>query len=461
MALNSGFAPTLKGKEGIGFSIANRPDRGKGLIYSIQWGFNVGNKYAARGEYVGLTTQSARERFYTHMKAAGKLAYNYTDIDGQRRSSISISDAKTDGDQKSPRLFYTAMRTAMGPSKKNIGPMQAYRFITVIAHVNLFDLAATERAAISARRTFETSFTGKSYTDIINDYGIKSGGPQKLGFNSSPGFGEGSKIKTRRDLKRTDLVAAASYFIDEGRGSGRAPYGLGSLRPEIGIKGADLVGDILNIFRYFGGALPNKPDPIDEAGPNTKNLLIKGVGRTQIEEELKKLGIRYSNLGQVEVSEKEKAVNILINHSAAGNRSPLNVSRDNLKQLVDFLDSPKFKENPNAKLIISLLGTSKKNITKAGRIIKNLIKENKIPLFHDQAVYAIESGIRKMKGNENFKMPSEAFELANKIGIEKFVRDMLDHPFLKAINEDQLKRQQKTSMKKYGLDFKDYETSLE
>jgi len=461
MSLNSGIAPSLRGKPGsANFSISNRPDRGRGIVYSIQWGFNIGNRYATTGEYVGLTSQSAKERFFTHMQAAGKYGYNYADVDGKRRSVISKSSSKTDGDKDPPRLFYTAMRTAMGPSKKNLDPMKAYRFVTTIAHVNLFDLAVTERAAIKARKTFDTRFSGKSYTDIINDFGIKSGGGQKLGFNSSPGFGEGSKIKTRRDLKRVDLVAAAAEFIKDGRGSGATPYNLGSLRTEIGIKGADLVEDILNTLKFFSGRLKGaKPEDIDKLGPNTEKL-VRNAGRTQIEEELNKLGIKYSKLGKVDIGEKARALNIMINHSGSQSKSGLSVNRQVMKGIVNFFDSPAFSQSTNAQVLVTVLGTNKRSITKAKPALQKLITEDLKYVFIDNALYAIQTNIRKIKGNENFTLDKSAFEKAKKVGIENFVRNMLDEPFFKSVDPEELKKQRTKSMKKYGLDFKDYETSL-
>jgi hypothetical protein len=342
----------------------------------------------------------------------------------------------------------------MGPSKKLLSPLKAYRYVTVIAHVNLFDLAATERAAINARKTYQKDFSGRSYTDIINDYNMKGGGG-KVGFNSTEGRGEGSKIKTRRDLTRRDLVAAASYFISEGRGSGYAPYNLRSLRYDVGIKGADLVEDIYNTFIYFKGKGSVKPDPIDQAGPGTINLL--NAGKPEIQKNLKMLGINYTKLGKVDIGEKERGINILINVSGESGNA-FGVSKSNIKGIVNFLDKD---QDPKAKTIISLVG-SKSKTKEASSVIKEIIKENSQNLFIGKALRVIEASFRKIKGNENFRFPKEVYANAGagKIALEQFVNDLVNNPLLEKLNEADKKKVRTISKKQFGLDYLEDEKNM-
>lgn len=475
MARSSGIAPTLRGRPGAsGFSISNRPDRGKGIIYSIQWGFNVGNNYATTGEYVGLSTNSAKERFITHMEAAKAYSYGYAkNADGRVRSFIGRGGKKTDGDRIPPKLFYTAAKTAMGPTNKSIDPTKAYRFVTVLAHVNLFDLGATERAAIKMRKTFDTRFVGKAYDDIISQFAINSGASQKLGFNSTEGNAEGSKIKSRQDLTQRDLVAAAAYFIDEGRGSNKSvPYGLPSLRSQAEIKGIDLVDDIRNTFKYFLGLLKSKPEQIDKAGA-IDNLIGVGkskkdgsktnaIGAKTVQSELNKLGFNYKS-GQLKISDKERAINIMINLSGTRKNQPLGLSKANIKDIVALFDSEEFTTNPKSNLVIELLTSgNKKDIAKAKTIIKGILKNEIKDIYIKKAIYAIQATMRKITGDKDFEIPDSVFEKAKKDGLENFIRNLNNNETLKRLTgSDILEKEQKRNMKKYGLDTQDYISSIE
>jgi hypothetical protein len=244
---NSESLPQLKtSTRRVLTDLNSRPDFGKGIIYRVEWGFRLdkSSSYGGRGQYVGLTVQTLNERIRQHIKSASSLAYD----DGV----VSGSD-KTKGDHKSPRMFYLALRVAMGKKNNlNIEFNKDYRVIKAIKHVNLFDLAYEEIKEIGGK-IVGTSYS--RYSDYVRS-GIVRGSSENnpAPFNETEG-GEGNKINKGYPSKK-EQVMAALLFIKEGRGSTepmRSIVGIGKKKKD---KDGNMVRntvaeDVRAVLEYF------------------------------------------------------------------------------------------------------------------------------------------------------------------------------------------------------------------
>jgi len=315
-------APALSSVKRSILPITARPQFGKGLIYSIQWGFRLdkSTNYAARGEYVGLTANSAQERFMSHMAKVKSLSYS--------RKGIIKGAGKTDGANRMPRLFYVAFRTSIG-RKSYISPNKAYRFISVLEEVNLFDLANSEIQNISKLQTYDQSITSKSYSrysDIIEE--VKGRVGTTIGFNSSRG-GEGNKL-VKGSATPDEVVMAAFYFITEGRGTEPG------MRAEVGILGINLADDINAVFKYFKNK--NSYEKLNARKPTHNKNKNAPSEKTSLEKHLDKLGLSYVRTGdgkvKGEISKKTQVINAFLRVSTG---AELNLSSFSIDKFISYL----------------------------------------------------------------------------------------------------------------------------
>jgi hypothetical protein len=224
----------------------SKPDFGKGIIYKVEWGFRLdkSSSYGGRGQYIGLTVNSVNDRLRQHIKSASSLGY-----DGE----VVTGSQKTDDSNKSPRMFYLALRVAMGlTNDTNIEFNKDYRTIKAIKHVNLFDLAYEEINQINGNVS-ETSYS--RYSDYVRSGIVRgSSANSPAPFNETPG-GEGNKINTGRASAK-ELVMAALLFMKEGRGSTepmRSTVGIGKQKKDKdgNIIRNTIAEDVRAVFTYF------------------------------------------------------------------------------------------------------------------------------------------------------------------------------------------------------------------
>lgn len=418
MAQNTTFLPTLRGKRTSRYPIKDSPERGKGIVYSIEWGFRVdkANSYTATGEYIGLTSSSAAGRFLTHLQAAKRLRYGYGIIDGRRASVISGTVQK-DGDISMPKLFYIPLRTSMGPSGKNVYPNQTYKYMSVIDHVNLFDLAYTEIKNISKAGTFSPSSGAyNGYADLVR----KAAKVGRVGFNSSPG-GEGNKINTGglgyNEITHRELIMAAFYFILEGRGAG-------PLRQSIGIKGASLATDITRVFKYFR----DDATGYERMGPKTqkkvKYLMNQdGEPSKHLEKMISQLGIEYfKTTSGGKISKKEKLINTVIRY---GLGSEVSISKWDLQKFIAKTDTMNGLKSEKAG--IDLLVFNVEDPRQRKTIIKK-IKSQKFmfkALGRRRALGFLTKSIRETTGDPEFEIDKKIWHQADS-DLDKAIKDFLD-----------------------------------
>lgn len=402
MALNFNSLPTLSKVKPSIMDRRARPDRGKGIIYSIQWGFRIdkGNTYQRMGEYIGLTHLSAQERFFSHYQAAKSLSYTYGPGINRKKTSIIGGDRKLDDDSKTPKLFYIAFRTALG-NKASIGINDAYRFISVLEHVNLFDLAHAEHMQITQKAKTLSPYLGfRSYEEII-DYVSKGSG--KLGFNTSTG-GEGNKINTGKNITYREVVMAAFYFITEGRGSG-------VLRSVVGIKGENMAEDISAVFKYFKTKAQGKYEKMNAAAPS-HNKGKNPEKETPLEKYIRELGISYTKHGKGIVSQKEKAVNMFLKFSTG---KKLNLSSFDIKAFVSAVDRGSGISDSNRGFDLSVLvGADKRSVNKITEAIKKQEFFTKhLPIV--KGFLMLRSHIRKQLKLANLSPKDKPWDFTNEV----------------------------------------------
>jgi hypothetical protein len=432
MAQNNTFLPTLRGKQSV-YPIKQAPERGKGIIYSIEWGFRIdkSNNYSVTGEYVGLTSNSASERFFTHMQSAKRLSYGYGVIDGKKASIIGGSTKEADDETSQPKLFYIPFRTAMGPNAKNINPNQTYKYLSVIDHVNLFDLAYTEYINITQRRkTYNPSDGGYAgYADLVRRAANSGGG--KIGFNSSTG-GEGNKINKGgmgyAALTDREMIMAAFYFITEGRGSG-------SLRGKVGITGSLLADDIARVFLYF----KDKAEGYEKMGNQAKTIVgnlvkVNGEPKKILIKRIDALGIQYfKTTGGGKISKKERLINTVIKYGT-GAGSEVSISRWDIQNFVNAADE--ITDYVDQKRGINLLVFDVDDPRSQRKIIKSIkdqtfmIKNLGIRI----GLGLLVKKIRKELNQPGFKLPPEIFKAVDS-NLDKAMKQLKEIPELKGIVE--------------------------
>lgn len=420
MPQNTTFLPVLKGKRSSRYPIKDSPERGKGIVYSVEWGFRVdkANSYTATGEYIGLTSSSAAERFLTHLQAAKRLKYGYGVIDGRRESVISGS-VKKDDDISTPKLFYIPFRTAMGPSGKDIYPNQTYKYLSVIDHVNLFDLAHTEIKNIDKSGTFSPSAGGyDGYADLVR----KAAKVGRVGFNSSPG-GEGNKINTGgqgySEITHRELVMAAFYFIIEGRGAG-------PLRQTVGIKGASLATDVARVFKYF----KDEATGYEKMGPKTRKkvsyLMKKDAEPSKnLERIISELGIEYfKTTSGGKISKKEKLINTVIRYGL-GSGAQVSISRWDIQNFIAAAD--KITGLSDEKKGIDLMVFNVEDQRQRKKIIKTIKSQQFMlkALGTARALGLLTKKIRIATNNPNFKLSAEVWNNAYS-NLDKAMKDFLE-----------------------------------
>ena len=200
------------------FGINETPPFGKGFIYAIDWGFTINrsSNYGAKGTYIGLTTRRVIERYKEHIKRARSLSYKSSSVYSTTYDTKKLPVSGVNTPSGEGRLMYIAMATSMGNTRSTLDENEAYRSLKVIAVVNLFDLAFTERKIISESGSIsDKSFN--NYSDVVHE--IMNSNNKEVLFNASEG-GEGSKFTQARmgGITKREIVIAAFYFLTEGRG---------------------------------------------------------------------------------------------------------------------------------------------------------------------------------------------------------------------------------------------------
>jgi hypothetical protein len=451
VAQNNTFLPVLKGKHQTVYPIKQAPERGKGIIYSIEWGFRVdkGNNYSVTGEYVGLTSNSAAERFFSHMQSAKRLKYGYGVIDGKKASIIGGSTTKADDSASQPKLFYIPFRTAMGPTAKDIHPNETYKYLSVIDHVNLFDLAYTEHINITQRRkTYNSSDGGYSgYADLVRRAANTGGG--KIGFNSSTG-GEGNKINKGgmgyAALTNREIIMAAFYFITEGRGSGG-----GSLRNKVGITGSLLADDISRVLLYFRDKAIGYEKMGTQASKIANNLVkINGEPKKNLIRIIDELGIQYfKTTGGGKVSKKEKLINTVIKYGT-GAGSEVSISRWDIQNFINAADKIKGLVNQNKGINLLVFDVDDKRSEK--KIIR-LIKDQKFMIKNlgvSIGLGLLQERIRKELKQPDFIIPAYLWKTVYS-NLDDAMKQLKEKPELKAIVEkhEKLMSEKAKNNKKY------------
>jgi hypothetical protein len=385
------FNPQMSPNRKKVLDVDARPQFGKGIIYSIEWGFRLtkGSVYQARGEYIGLTHASAKQRYFTHMDKASQLGFLY---DNEKQSS-AVTGSTSKGDSK---LMYVSMRTSMG-FKGKVKLNTDYRQVSVISEVNLFDLAHEEQKYISKYGTYDPGIGQlNSYRDVITLAKTK----KKLGFNYSEG-GESSKINTGRFITEREVVAAAYYFIKEGRGSEIG------MRMEIGIKGENLADDIDRVFKYFKSRSGYEKMNASRPHHNRKQAAKEGKTTTRLENTLNELGLSYTKTGKVKVDgDKLKIVDMFLNVSGT---PILNFSN---QEVGTFIGTFLLHADKDGKTTKFTLNVNNLPDNKSRNTIINYFKSN--PIFLQEittglALYKLESQI-----NKKLK-PKKTFQLSNSI----------------------------------------------
>jgi hypothetical protein len=435
VAQNNTFLPVLKGKHQTVYPIKQAPERGKGIIYSIEWGFRVdkGNNYSVTGEYVGLTSNSAAERFFTHMQSAKRLKYGYGVIDGEKASIIGGSTKEGSDETSQPKLFYIPFRTAMGPNAKNINPNQTYKYLSVIDHVNLFDLAYTEHINITQRRkTYNPSDGGYAgYADLVRRVVNTGGG--KIGFNSTPG-GEGNKINKGglgyAKLTDREMIMAAFYFITEGRGSGG-----GSLRGKIGITGSLLADDIASVFLYFRDNATGYEKMGTQASKIANSLVkTKGEPKKILIKRIDELGIQYfKTTGGGKISKRENLINTVIKYGT-GAGSEVSISRWDIQNFINAADNMVGFADQNRGINLLVFNVDDKRSEK--KIIR-LIKDQKFMIKNlgvSIGLGLLQKRIRKELKQPDYEIPSHLWKTVYS-NLDKAMKELKEKPELKAIVE--------------------------
>ena len=385
------FIPQMSPNRNKVLDVDARPPFGKGIIYSIEWGFRLtkGSQYQVRGEYIGLTHASAKQRYFTHMDKASQLGFLY---DNSIQSS-AVTGSTSKGDSK---LMYVSMRTSMG-FKGKVQLNRDYRQVNVISEVNLFDLAHEEQKYISKHGTYDPGIGQlSSYRDVIDLAKTKN----KLGFNYSEG-GEGSKINTGRYITRREVVAAAYYFITEGRGSDIG------MRMEIGIKGENLADDIDRVFKYFKSRSGYEKMNASRPGHNRKKTAKEGKTTTPLENVLNELGLSYTRTGKVKVDgDKLRILNMILKFSGT---PVLNFSNQEMGRFAETFLLHADKDGKTAKFTLNVDNIPN---TQSRNKILSFFKSN--PIFIQEvttvfALYKLESQI-----NKKLK-PKQKFQLSNSI----------------------------------------------
>lgn len=441
-------------------SISEHPASGMGVIYGISWGFRIGSTYSPVGIYVGLTTGSAEDRFRGHLKKAKKLRYSVGTINGKRRSIIegaAPTDKQKDDDEHETRLFHTALRTAMGRSAKNISPSKEYRYLTVLAEVNLFDMGATERYFIKKYNSFNKSFEGKSYTEIIDQYQNRS----KLGFNSTIGNSEGSIMKSGIGVDGFLLTQAAVKFIENGRGSIQSPR-LPSLRSKIKLPlSKDLAVNIRQVLEYFAPEARGYKNHLEKNLVPTANVdiidqlgapanLVRNDSSTsmdKIREYLNTMGYFY-NAGTTTINQGARAPLVeLFVRDAPEIKAVL--SKENKPAFAQLLRSNKLAQEG---ILVLRLATSGKTDLAKEELKKIMLRHPGI--FFQKAFNTIQKTLRQVFNDPDLTIPPDFVNKMQNKSIKSFLDDLEIRNFIKSrgYTEEQINKAREGSNRKLGLE---------
>jgi hypothetical protein len=440
-------------------SKSEHPGSGMGIIYGIAWGFRIGSNYSPVGIYVGLTTGSAEDRFRGHLKKAKKLNYSIGKVNGKKRSVItgtSQKDKLTDDDEHETRLFHTALRTSMGPTSKNVNPSKEYRFLTVLAEVNLFDMGATERYFIKKHNSFSKSFQGKSYTEIIDQYQNRS----KIGFNSTIGNSEGSIMKSGRGVDGYLLTQAAVKFIEGGRGSIQSPR-LPSLRSKIKLPlSKDLAINVRQVLEYFapeGRGYKNhlEKNLVPTAGVETIDQLGKpkslvrndsSTSIDKIKEYLNTMGYFY-NEGTTTINQGARSPLVELFVKDAPEITAV-VSKENKSAFASLLKSNKFAEE--GILILQLITSGNSKLAQVK--LKELMKRHP-GIFYSKTFNTFQKTLRQEFNDPDFTLPPEFINKMQSKSVNAFLNDLEVNNYIKekGFTEEQINKAKEKTNRKVGL----------
>lgn len=446
MPASSVILPQLRyqsrGPGGINWPINNRPDRGKGIIYSIQWGFQVGNTYPVRGEYVGLTSKSAAERFKTHMQAAGKLSFEYAKQNGRNKSIIRGTAKTPPPDENAQNIFYMALRTGMGLGKKQLGSNSGYRFLKVLAHVSAFDLAAAERALIKARGTYG-SFDVPSMEQLMRAPKNYAQNKSFIGFNQSAG-GENSMVK--KLYHKRDKVLAAVHFLDEGRGSLNPPSFLERIPDsQLGITREDLAFDVYQVIRYFAGEKVSGQEQLMLKKNKKTGKPIFGMTVEWIRKELASLGVTFNKVRggetkKIDLGDKERFINLLINLPGTPEKPIYELERRDLIAQLDGVDPSVFKQAVPSRTRTRLKLEGEKSLVTKGRKIVTAAFAKRQPTNVLTAAFIIQNKLQKI--NPNFKFSDAQYralqKYSKKHSVHDFITSLTENPIFANVDKKDL-----------------------